>query len=249
MSENIGLIAGKGQFPLLFAQAARQQGAAVIAVAHRGETDPALAALVACFALNLPLGVVQNVQNGYQEGFVISLWESLGKVLGLIGVLAVIFCRGGLIWLVQGASLDEVYTLTPTTVLDTRLNFTRMDEGHSLPSAGFDPSRASDPAVVVIRSAVAMLSLMSTGMPWSGPRGPRLLRSASIWSAIARALGLISSAYFAAPILGVPLAAQIADRYGWRRAFLLFAILALVTAALSVLAGVWMLASSRVESR
>jgi predicted MFS family arabinose efflux permease len=49
-----------------------------------------------------------------------------------------------------------------------------------------------------------------------------------------KALGLISSAYFAAPILGVPLAAQIADRYGWRRAFLLFAILALVTAVLSV---------------
>jgi hypothetical protein len=47
MSENIGLIAGKGQFPLLFARAARQQGAAVIAVAHRGETDPALASFVA----------------------------------------------------------------------------------------------------------------------------------------------------------------------------------------------------------
>jgi len=47
MSENIGLIAGRGQFPLLFARAARQQGAAVIAVAHRGETDPGLSALVA----------------------------------------------------------------------------------------------------------------------------------------------------------------------------------------------------------
>jgi DUF1009 family protein len=46
MSENIGLIAGKGQFPLLFAQAARQQGTTVIAVAHRGETDPALESLV-----------------------------------------------------------------------------------------------------------------------------------------------------------------------------------------------------------
>jgi DUF1009 family protein len=46
MSENIGLIAGKGQFPLLFAQAARNQGFQVIAVAHRGETDPALASLV-----------------------------------------------------------------------------------------------------------------------------------------------------------------------------------------------------------
>jgi predicted MFS family arabinose efflux permease len=44
-----------------------------------------------------------------------------------------------------------------------------------------------------------------------------------------RAIGLISSAYFAAPILGVPIAAQIADRYGWRRAFLFFAGLAVVT--------------------
>ena len=46
MSENIGLIAGKGQFPLLFARAARDRGARIIAAAHRGETDPALAELV-----------------------------------------------------------------------------------------------------------------------------------------------------------------------------------------------------------
>ena len=46
MSENIGLIAGKGQFPRLFARAARDHGARVIAVAHRHETDPALADLV-----------------------------------------------------------------------------------------------------------------------------------------------------------------------------------------------------------
>ena len=45
-----------------------------------------------------------------------------------------------------------------------------------------------------------------------------------------RAIGLISSAYFAAPILGVPIAAQIADRFGWRRAFLFFAGLAVAAA-------------------
>jgi UDP-2,3-diacylglucosamine hydrolase len=42
MPEKIGLIAGKGQFPLLFADAARRRGLEVVAVAHRGETDPAL---------------------------------------------------------------------------------------------------------------------------------------------------------------------------------------------------------------
>ncbi len=45
-----------------------------------------------------------------------------------------------------------------------------------------------------------------------------------------RAIGLISTAYFAAPILGVPIAAQIADRFGWQRAFLFFAGLAVITA-------------------
>ncbi len=42
----IGLIAGGGQFPLLFAEAARKQGRAVFAVAHVNETDPALEAEV-----------------------------------------------------------------------------------------------------------------------------------------------------------------------------------------------------------
>ena len=38
-----------------------------------------------------------------------------------------------------------------------------------------------------------------------------------------RALGIISSASFAAPILGVPLATQIAGRLGWQSAYLAFA--------------------------
>lgn len=46
MAEKIGLIAGRGQFPFLCAQAARGRGLEVVAVAHRGETDPALAGQV-----------------------------------------------------------------------------------------------------------------------------------------------------------------------------------------------------------
>ncbi|MFH1046383.1 MAG: UDP-2,3-diacylglucosamine diphosphatase LpxI [Candidatus Omnitrophota bacterium] len=42
MSERIGLIAGNGQFPVLFAQAARKKGKEVIAIAVREETDPEL---------------------------------------------------------------------------------------------------------------------------------------------------------------------------------------------------------------
>jgi hypothetical protein len=42
----IGLIAGNGQFPLLFARSAREQGREVVAVAHEGETLPELESLV-----------------------------------------------------------------------------------------------------------------------------------------------------------------------------------------------------------
>lgn len=41
-SHKIGLIAGNGQFPLIFAENAKRAGLSVIAVAHTGETEPAL---------------------------------------------------------------------------------------------------------------------------------------------------------------------------------------------------------------
>lgn len=40
--ETIGLVAGNGRFPLLFAREARARGHRVVAVAHRGETDEAI---------------------------------------------------------------------------------------------------------------------------------------------------------------------------------------------------------------
>jgi DUF1009 family protein len=44
--EKIGLIAGGGQFPLIFAKKARANGYRVVAVAYRNEADPAIEAVV-----------------------------------------------------------------------------------------------------------------------------------------------------------------------------------------------------------
>ncbi len=44
--ERIGLIAGNGRFPVIFARAARAEGFGVVAVAHEGETVPDLAGCV-----------------------------------------------------------------------------------------------------------------------------------------------------------------------------------------------------------
>jgi predicted MFS family arabinose efflux permease len=52
-----------------------------------------------------------------------------------------------------------------------------------------------------------------------------------------RAIGLISIAYFAAPIVGVPVGAQIAGHFGWRRTFMFFAILAGVVTIASLSLG------------
>src|SRR5512144_1696166 len=51
--------------------------------------------------------------------------------------------------------------------------------------SGIEPSSAYDPAVVVMRSAVSMLSFTSTGIPCRGPRGPRDFLSLSSARAIA----------------------------------------------------------------
>lgn len=64
------------------------------------EAGPAMAVFVVCFLANMPLGVVRQVQLGYQEGFATSLWESAGRVLGVSGLLLVIYLKAGLVWLV-----------------------------------------------------------------------------------------------------------------------------------------------------
>lgn len=52
--ERIGLIAGSGRFPVLFAETARLHGVDVVAVAHRGETDPELERVVSAITWIYP---------------------------------------------------------------------------------------------------------------------------------------------------------------------------------------------------
>jgi O-antigen/teichoic acid export membrane protein len=64
------------------------------------EAGPAMAVFVACFSANMPLGVVQRVQLGYQEGFKNNLWQGAGNILGLFALLLAISVKAGLAWLV-----------------------------------------------------------------------------------------------------------------------------------------------------
>jgi len=66
----------------------------------RVEAGPALTIFALCTLASMPLGVVQRVQFGYQEGYASNLWLAAGSLLGLAGVIGVIRFRGGLTWLV-----------------------------------------------------------------------------------------------------------------------------------------------------
>ena len=72
----------------------------VASPAARLELPSTVAALFGCFVVGLPLGVVQRVQIGYQEGYRNNLWEMWGNLLGLGGLLIAMFCKAGLPWLV-----------------------------------------------------------------------------------------------------------------------------------------------------
>ncbi|MFT6443349.1 MAG: O-antigen/teichoic acid export membrane protein [Salibacteraceae bacterium] len=64
------------------------------------EAGPTVFVLVMGFLINMPLGIIHNIQVGYQEGYKNQLWLAVGALLGLAGVLLVIFFEAGLPWLV-----------------------------------------------------------------------------------------------------------------------------------------------------
>lgn len=66
----------------------------------REEAGPALAVLIACFAMAMPLGVVQRVQMGLQNGFMANLWQCANSLLALGCVILAIWIKAGLPWLV-----------------------------------------------------------------------------------------------------------------------------------------------------
>jgi len=64
------------------------------------DVGPGMAVFVGIFALNIPAGIIQRTQNAMQEGFRNSLWQCVGSIGALVGVLVVIRNEGGLVWLV-----------------------------------------------------------------------------------------------------------------------------------------------------
>jgi O-antigen/teichoic acid export membrane protein len=70
----------------------------------RAEAAPALMIFAFCFALNIPLDLVQRAQMGLQQGFRMNLWQVCGSLAGLAGVIIGIRMHAGLPLLVAAVA-------------------------------------------------------------------------------------------------------------------------------------------------
>jgi O-antigen/teichoic acid export membrane protein len=64
------------------------------------EVGPAVIIFVICYLLNVPISIIPRIQMGYQEGYLSSIWQAISHLIGLGGIFAIIYLKGGLPWLV-----------------------------------------------------------------------------------------------------------------------------------------------------
>jgi len=151
-AERIGLVAGSGRLPLLVAEAARARGLAVVAVAHRGETDPALESRVASLTW-VRVGQVDRILRALRAGGVerAVMAGGLGKVhalsnarpdLGAIRILSRLRSLGddGLLRAVAGYFEDRGVRVVAATEL---LPEVLAPEGH-LAGPKLNPAQRAD---------------------------------------------------------------------------------------------------------
>ena len=64
------------------------------------EIGPSVAVFVACYIINIPFSIIPRIQMGYQEGYITNVWQAISNVIGLAGIIALIYLKAGLPWLV-----------------------------------------------------------------------------------------------------------------------------------------------------
>ena len=72
------------------------------------ESGPTMFVLVITFLINMPLGIVRRIQDGYQEGFKFQIWLLFGSIVSLAGLLICIYLETGLPLLVFAFSSGQL---------------------------------------------------------------------------------------------------------------------------------------------
>jgi O-antigen/teichoic acid export membrane protein len=72
------------------------------------ESGPTMFVLVITFLINMPLGIVQRIHDGYQEGFKFQIFLIIGSIISFAGLLICIYLETGLPWLVFAFSSGQL---------------------------------------------------------------------------------------------------------------------------------------------
>ncbi len=74
-----------------------------------------------------------------------------------------------------GTMVDDVYTFSPTTVLNTRLNWTRFTEANDKPSAGYDFTKLGFPSYLAAASQRLVMPIVDLNQmsDWGDNAGDR----------------------------------------------------------------------------
>jgi len=117
------------------------------------EAGPVVLVLVLCFIANLPLGATQKIQMGLQQGYWANLWETLGSIAGLVGILVAIRLEAGLQWI--------ALAMAGTPVVFRAMN-TLVFFGHQHPAL-IPGTRHIDPAIIsgLIRTGILFFILQT----------------------------------------------------------------------------------------
>ena len=76
----------------------------VVSPMAKAEAGPAVAAALAIFLLQFPLGIAGKVYIAHQESRIANYWGGAGNIVGLLSLLIVTRTQGGLVWLVIAVS-------------------------------------------------------------------------------------------------------------------------------------------------
>ncbi len=206
----------------------------------RREAGPTVAVLAAFLCLNMPLGTVQRVQQGYQEGFASNLWGVAGNVLSLMALLVAIALKGGLPWLALAMSGGPAVSVLLNWVV-----FFGRSRRWLFPSFRFFDRRtaielAGSGSLFFMLTLCALLASSSDNLVIAHVIGPTAVAKYAITQKIFITLAL--SQYFIAPLWPAFGEAIARKDYAWahrtlKRAIKLSSWVGLLTAILLILFG------------
>ncbi|MFM6994754.1 MAG: lipopolysaccharide biosynthesis protein [Sediminibacterium sp.] len=81
------------------------------------EIAPTVLIVVVIFLINIPLGIIQRIQDGYQEGFIFQISIIGGSIISLAGLLICVYFKAGLPWLVLVFSGSQLFAVLFSGIL------------------------------------------------------------------------------------------------------------------------------------